>query len=288
MASQQHVLQTLTEAYEQKKLAGEIKVGMLPALAEALTPHLSRYEVKYSSFPDLKTMLVIVANFLQDGFRVQTLADEDSPKSIEAWNQLRDYLLNITQKHWPGIGSDYQEEIVSRTLIRVQRYLTRFLFLSQFSTWVYTIWQNECWRLANKIKEEQAKEVSLNQEDGQGQILGDTLPSSGPSPEDSVERNQVVVDFWQRLAKLETEQNIRILKLHLSDYTLMEIQQALGPNAPSLATIKRHKDGVIERLKSDQLIKNIAMRMGILPDDHYNNYEDAKEVGSQWSKSSER
>ncbi len=263
MVSSTIILQRLTDAYQQQALNESITLEMLPFFAEALEPYLSRYEAKEGSFPDQKTFLVIVDNFHKDGPLVQALLDANAPDSAKLWAQIRENLRRKTGLRWPDLEIYVQQEIVSQTLERLQQYLPKFLFKSEFATWLHTIWQNEYRRVMKKMVTRRAREVSLDKKDDQGRSLQDTLASSETDPQHIVSDNPA----WARLAQLETNLHVRMLRFHIEGYTLKEIKEKLGDEGPSIATIKRHLDKIKEQLKTDEAMRKIAQDLGFLKDE---------------------
>lgn len=268
MTSSDLLLQLLVQAYQQKRLDRSITSEMLPDLAEALRPYVAQYEAKHNSLPDQKSFLAMVENFNQDGPLVLILIDTKSPESMALWDRLRIKFLAKTQRDWSAVDPYDQEEIVNKTIIRIQKNLRKFLFLSRFSTWAYKIWQHECWRLGRKNRDYTKggkfliTEISLDKVDDEGRTLGEVLPSAEPDPQEAVEYKQAIAAFWQRLVKLETTLNIKIFQIYIAGHTLEEVKQRLGMDAPSIATIKRRKDKVLKHLKEDEEIRRIAEQLG--------------------------
>ncbi len=256
--------QLVTNALHNNDLDDSLTADMVPTLVEALEPHLQRYISKHSSFPEPKTFRAIVNNFIRDGVMVHAFLNLDTIEAIEWWQDLRKKLMHKTQQGYPDLSPADLDEIVAATQKRIQRYLPNFLFIARLSTWVDTIWRNECNRLLKQIIGRQEKETSLDKEDVEGHSLGERLESPGPSPEDRTAHSQTIEDLWERINNLGNEVDVRILRLHLAGHTLEEIKLALGEKPLSIATIKRRIDRTKQRMKEDELIKEIARRLGIL------------------------
>ena len=255
-----HVL--LAAAHDHQELDSSITREMLPALAEHLQPIVTRYVDKEGTLPERKTLSVMVRNFNQDGPRVLALLKTHEHDKNGYWKDLRKQLERFAKRRFREVGSHYQEEIATRTWIRIHRYLPNYLFLAAFSTWNTTILNREYLRLRAKIEKEQ-QEASFEDPVGErGQTLGDYQPAPNPTPLATIERQQATEEFWQRLAQLGKELDLKILRLHMQGYTLEQIQQQLG-GSPSLSTISRRLKRLKQRMREDEVIKEIAERLGI-------------------------
>jgi DNA-directed RNA polymerase specialized sigma24 family protein len=261
------ILQHLIEAYDCHALDSSLTFEMLPALAESLLPHLTRYQAKYGSFPEPTTFYTIVRNFNRDGPRVQALAAIDRPEGVRAWEQLRVELLKKSRFTWSELDSDQQEVLADQAWIRVQRYLSTYLFQAQLSTWIFKILTNEHLRLVQQLKAKQPEKItviSLDEELPEGSGRDKRLTADQPILAEGIERQEVIAQLRQRLAQLAQASDIKILALHVNGYTLEEIKTELGENGPALSTIKRRKDRLLARLAADPLTRQIAQELGIL------------------------
>lgn len=263
--TQRRVLHEITHLHQNNGLDSKLTPEMLPALAESLTPHIDRYLAKFNSFPEGKLFRPIVNNYVKDGPWVETLSAVDSPGAGQSWNQLRETLLKTTRQKWTWLSSAYRDEIVDRALIRIERNLPSFLFMARFNTWVTTILIREYLRLEGKIKEEEERERSIDDPENNPEI-----PGPSPLPEDATEKGQVILELQQRIEALGKALDVKILRLHIAGYTLKEIKQQLGKNAPSISTIKRRKDRLLDRLKEDPVVQEIAQELGLLSDENGN------------------
>ena len=264
----EQIEQALQTALHANRLDESIMAAMLPPLTTALEPILTRYLAQEEGvFPDQDLFCTMVNNFNLDGPMVTHLVARDTPQAVAFWQQLEQQLTRKTGQKWSSIGSHYQDEIVSRTMRRIERYLPKFLFQARFSTWVHTIWTREYLRLKDKIEAEQSNEISLEQELAGGGSIGDTLMAQEADPADVAARRQAEEALQARIKALGQSLDVTILRLHLAGYKLEEIKQTLqagGQQAPSIATIKRRKDRLVARLKEDDEIRQLALELGIV------------------------
>lgn len=263
------VLSHLKAAISEDKLDQAINLEMLPALAEGLGPIVCQYmqqkggPLSEGSFPDATILYKMANNFNQDAPRVRALLETCNSDQDSHWQRLHQQLEVAVRRKWPTISLMYQEEIAQRTWLRIHRYLPRFLFLARFSTWVTRILLNEYLRLKPKIEKEK-RQRSLDEPYQEGRTLADVLPSAEAKPHQKVEREQALQQFWQRLEQLGQALDCSILRLHLAGYKLEEIKEELG-GKPSVSTIWKRRKRLIQRIKEDEVIREIAQALGILP-----------------------
>ena len=257
MSSSLSILKRLQQACQQSLLSQAITADLLPLFADALQPYVSQYTVKYGTSPDERTLLAMVQNFNQDGPRLQAMLTN----AFEPWEQLRQNLVELTRRR-ANLEPEEQDELVSQTLIRVQRHLPKFLFLSSFDTWVHAIWQNENRRLLSTIIKRRSFETELLVTSKTERTLLSQGSISDQTPSETTESNQRIEDIRQRLERLLSTPDVKILRLHFQGYTLEEIKRALGPGAPSIATIKRRKDRLLKKLRDDPVLRRIAVELG--------------------------
>lgn len=261
----QHALET---THQQGLLDESMTPEILAPLAEAIAPIITGYLAQNNGdFPDQAALCTIAHNFNQDGPLVSGLISRNTPEAIAYWQQLEQQLQQKTRLQWPDIGSFYQEEITSQTLQRVHRHLSKFQFQARFSTWVYTIWKREYLRLKDKIEAEQTQEISLQQELNESRSLGETLPADEADPAEAAEKSQLIASFQLRLESVAQSLDVQIFRLHSEGYKLAEIKAILEKSeerVPSVATIKRRKDRMLQTLQSDPEIRAIADELGLL------------------------
>lgn len=254
---QDTILSLLTEASADQALHDNIRAEMWPALAQALERVIGQYIAQKGALPDPRTFRVMVYNFNQDGPRVQALLESRDVDEQQYWQTLRQDLERQAGKKWHFIGSVYREEMTDRTWIRIHQHLPNFLFLSRFSTWASSILLREYLRLKPKWERDRERR-SLDKPNEKGWTLGDILPSDKPSPEEQVTLQLLIEDFWKRLQQLHNGLDVRILRLHLAGYKLVEIQDQLGEDPISVSTIWRRLDRIKKRLLKDEIIHSIA------------------------------
>ena len=260
---EQTIYEALVTAWNTHGLDSGLTVEILPILAQALEPIIARYLTHYHAFPDLNTFRAMVNNFSQDGPLVQALLNYNSSEAAALWQELYQKLINQTRQQWPELDAHYQDKIVGETYLRIYRYLPDFLFKSRLHTWIFTILKNEYLRLKDKIKAEQKQKLSLDDKIGPGLSSNDCLASSTPGPPEIMARQQALDDFWQRLLKLRDQLDIKILRLHLEGYNQLEIQQQIGC-VRSISAISRRIDRLLKLLRTDEGIREIVRRLGIL------------------------
>jgi DNA-directed RNA polymerase specialized sigma24 family protein len=250
MALRDQILEILIGADAQKVLADTISPPTLPALAEAIEPYLARCQVK--SFA--ATVVVIAKNFNQDGPRVLVLLDQTHPQHNEQWSQIQAYVTHLTQKKWPTLEPYHQQEIVSKTLVRIHRGLPGFCFLSRLETWIHKICVNVYLSYIKEVIKHKTIETSLEEEVAAGVTLGERLSSPSPDLEDEFGKQDIEKRLLRLTKLVDNSLGVKILRLHLAGYTLEEIKQELGGGL-SVPTISRRLKAIKARIKQDAQMK---------------------------------
>lgn len=255
-------LTLLQQAHQTNRLSQAISEEHLAPLAQAIQPYLKRYTKKEGEQPDLKTVAIIATNFFFDGPLVEAMLNFTETDSTPSWKALEEKLHREVKNRWPNIGPVYQTELVDRTWERTSRYLKGFLFLSRFNKWVFTILVREYLRLQAKIETEQAQMMTITSTPDSNATLLEQIPTPEAEPDEVVATKDTLTHIWHHLAKLAKDNNVTILRLWLEGYTLQEIQIKLGADAPSISTIKRRKDRLLQMLKEDRVLQQIARQLG--------------------------
>jgi DNA-directed RNA polymerase specialized sigma24 family protein len=253
------VYQTLQDAYYRGHLPAGLTVEMLSPLSQALHSPLQRYLHKHLTFPPLRMFEAIANNYIEDGPLVQMLLNYDQPEAVDLWRQLHSKLIHDIHRHWPGIGSDYQDKIVGETYFRVYRSLPNFLFKSRLNTWIFTISKNEYLRLKSKIDADLQSKLYLAEQLSSGSKLQDYLLVTTLTPLDLTLRQQALDNFWSHLTDLRGDLDVKILRLYLQGYNQLEIQEKIGIRSNS--TISRRINHLLDLIKADATFKEVLQQL---------------------------
>jgi len=171
---------------------------------------------------------------------------------IEAFEQLiEEYQKKIFNIALKLIGNyDDASELTQEVLIRIYRSIGKFKEQSSFATWIYSITKNVCYDELRKRKNKNI--VSLDQDIlcGEDEVQRQ-LPDTGPSPGETVERNETVKIVNEAIQALSTEHKMVIVMRDIEGLSYEDIAKVLDcPEGTVKSRINRARKALKEILKN--------------------------------------
>ena len=139
-------------------------------------------------------------------------------------------ILNLIFRFIPDRG--HAEDIAQEVFIRVYFGAKTFSPQAKFSTWLYKITVNRCFSHHKKIKHDRKSYVnesglSLDAEDA-SPVNFENHPSSLPTPDEHILRDELHQEIRSALNKLPPEQKMAFILLEYSGLSYQEIARISG------------------------------------------------------------
>ncbi len=145
----------------------------------------------------------------------------------QAFNELvekyQERVVNIAY----GLLSNKEDayDAAQETFIKVYRSINSFAEKSSFNTWIYRILSNVCKDMLRK-RQRSVKVISIHGEDNDEKPHD--IPDTNPTPEETVERNELHHQVWSALHELKTEYREIIVYFDMQGLSYEEVSVALG------------------------------------------------------------
>lgn len=110
--------------------------------------------------------------------------------------------------------------------IRVYKALPGFRQESMFSTWIYRITKNVCLDIIRKNKKQNTVSIDREVDYGDGPLTMQ-IEDTGPSPDETAERNELVKKVREGIAKLPEQHRIIIVMRDMQNLSYEEIAKIL-------------------------------------------------------------
>ncbi len=145
----------------------------------------------------------------------------------QAFNQLvekyQERVVNIAY----GLLSNKEDayDAAQETFIKVYRSLNSFAEKSSFSTWIYRILSNVCKDMLRK-RQRSVKVISIHGDENEEKPHD--IPDLNPTPEETVEKNELHRQVWDALHQLKSEYREIIVYFDMQELSYEEVSSALG------------------------------------------------------------